>query len=989
MLTTLVVTASTDSSADQFRAQLQVRDRLGLLGDVDAWRVIPDPPGQRVGSGGSTIRVLRTLADGHAVDEYLAGRRLLIVHAGGLSRRMPAYAVCGKLFCPVPADPSSALPMTLFDLLLDRYLNLPCRTGGQVIVCSGDVLLRFDPSQVDLSRPGLTGIAALETADEACDHGVFADVSAEGRVRRFWQKPEPGDLERIGALDGQGRTPIDLGIMSFTPELARRFCDLASELVQMGATAGQHAVLDFYTELACALGSDNRLERYLSTAHTHGAGDYDDGALRRIWDAVHGEPFHCSMVDECEFLHFGTSEDFLHSSERLEYARTRSATRQRGPIVISSGGDLELPVDNGVLVEGCDGTGQLRASGENLIIGPRINGNVHLRAGVCLDIVPGRDDEERDVFFYRLYGIRDTFKGSVSEGTCTFLNEPVERWMEYHGVDPEKIWPGIPASKRSLWNARMFPAAPRRDQAELVLWMQEDEVPGQKIEKWLQQRRWSMKEMSQRADGEGFWEQRYRLRTEEIREGLEYVLTQTNQLSAADMAWLLEREDDALGENIRAVAQDQADPFSQARLFHSLGTAISSVEPKSSVNGGTPEDLWRRAYGVLREGMVATATDTGEVPGRGIKDDEIVWARSPVRLDLAGGWTDTPPYTLERGGAVVNAAVDLNGQPPVQVFARLSNRPSIRLVSIDLGIDERVMDLESLGDYRSPAGEFSIAKAALALAGFSPEHGSWPPNAGLSEMLEEFGAGIELTTLCAVPKGSGLGTSSVLGATVIAAIARLQGVELSRRELFHRVLLLEQMLTTGGGWQDQVGGAVGGLKLIRTEPGMVPDPEMRWLNADVFCPTVNGGSTLLYYTGITRLAKDILHNVVGRYLDREREALEVLKRLRQSCAPVRDALERRDVNKLGNGISEVWELNKRLDPGSTNERVEDLFDRVAPYACGAKLLGAGGGGFMLIVCPTPRQAERCREDLMANPPNDLARFFDFHVSHRGLEVTVS
>ena len=256
-------------------------------------------------------------------------------------------------------------------------------------------------------------------------------------------------------------------------------------------------------------------------------------------------------------------------------------------------------------------------------------------------------------------------------------------------------------------------------------------------------------------------------------------------------------------------------------------------------------------------------------------------------------------------------------------------------------------------------------------------------------MLEHFGGGIELTTLCAVPKGSGLGTSSILGAALLAAVNRVLGVEMSSRELFHRVLVLEQMLTTGGGWQDQIGGAASGLKLITTESGMVPDPLIRWLPVDSFCPGRNGGSTLLYYTGVTRLAKNILQKVVGRYLDRDREVMRVLDQLKEECLKVRDALERRDSGLLGATVGRVWELNKRLDPGSTNDEIAALMDRIQPYSLGAKLLGAGGGGSMFIICPDSETAARCKADLEGDPPNSLARFFDFSVNDCGLEVTVS
>jgi galactokinase/mevalonate kinase-like predicted kinase len=91
-----------------------------------------------------------------------------------------------------------------------------------------------------------------------------------------------------------------------------------------------------------------------------------------------------------------------------------------------------------------------------------------------------------------------------------------------------------------------------------------------------------------------------------------------------------------------------------------------------------------------------------------------------VRFDLAGGWTDTPPYCLEFGGSVLNVAVDLNGQPPVQVFAKLCERPELVVRSIDLGVEERLRTYEELDTYDKPGSAFALAKAALALAGFLP-----------------------------------------------------------------------------------------------------------------------------------------------------------------------------------------------------------------------------------------------------------------------------
>ena len=103
-----------------------------------------------------------------------------------------------------------------------------------------------------------------------------------------------------------------------------------------------------------------------------------------------------------------------------------------------------------------------------------------------------------------------------------------------------------------------------------------------------------------------------------------------------------------------------------------------------------------------------------------VYSDQIVWGRSPVRIDMAGGWTDTPPYSLFAGGSVVNIAIELNGQPPLQVYIKPCAEHRIVLRSIDMGAMEVVNTFEELQSYCMIGSPFSIPKAALALAGFVP-----------------------------------------------------------------------------------------------------------------------------------------------------------------------------------------------------------------------------------------------------------------------------
>lgn len=298
------------------------------------------------------------------------------------------------------------------------------------------------------------------------------------------------------------------------------------------------------------------------------------------------------------------------------------------------------------------------------------------------------------------------------------------------------------------------------------------------------------------------------------------------------------------------------------------------------------------AFGLLRDSILQSVRQRPCRPRRQLLEDQIIWGRCPVRLDLAGGWTDTPPYCLTHGGRVVNVAVNLNGQPPIQIFAKLSSEPHIVLRSIDLGVEGRITTFDELRRCAEPLGAFSIAKAALSLAGFLPEFAVKPTFDSLRQQLEEFGCGLEISLLAAVPKGSGLGTSSILAATLLGSLGELCGLGWDHAEIYRRALALEQMLTTGGGWQDQVGGVARGLKRIDTLPGLQQDPTVRWLPADLFTDPATKSCMLLYYTGITRVAKSILKEIVRGMFLGETRCLAVLDELGEHAAATYEVLAR-------------------------------------------------------------------------------------------------
>ena len=395
-----------------------------------------------------------------------------------------------------------------------------------------------------------------------------------------------------------------------------------------------------------------------------------------------------------------------------------------------------------------------------------------------------------------------------------------------------------------------------------------------------------------------------------------------------------------------------------------------------------------KAFSLLREGLTESVLAERQQPRCSVYPDQIVWGRSPVRIDLAGGWTDTPPYCLMEGGRVVNIAIELNGQPPLQTYVKPCKQPHILLRSIDLGAMEVVDTYEQLADYNKVGSPFSIPKAALVLAGFHPNFSAqrYP---SLQAQLEDFGCGIEVTLLSAIPAGSGLGTSSILASTVLGAVSDFCSLAWDKTEIGRRTLVLEQLLTTGGGWQDQFGGVLGGVKLLETPQGFEQDPLVRWLPTDLYTQPEYQPCHLLYYTGITRTAKKILGEIVRRMFLNHGGEIRQLRAMKAHAADMYEAIQRQDFQEMGRLIRKTWQQNQLIDSGTNPDSVRRITDLIDDLCLGYKLPGAGGGGYLYMVAKDPEAAARIKQMLHEHPTNANARFVEMTLSKKGLQVSRS
>ncbi|UCE40220.1 MAG: hypothetical protein JSV17_12235 [Candidatus Aminicenantes bacterium] len=1025
----LIVTASNEAQAELYATQLDLRRSLNLLEGVTQVLVVPDPQGQRIGSGGSTIfsllkvinREFKTLGFSEfshgQIEKALSSLRILIIHAGGDSRRLPAYGPCGKIFIPIPGKSDSVLGNSIFDRQFPIYRELPPSESdqGQVVVTTGDVLLFFSPQEVKFKENGVTGLGCYVSPEQAKNHGVFC-TDRKGKVQHFLQKPSFSLQKKKGAINKQGQSLLDIGVMEMDAATATKLitlCDIMQKddefhwtgsIVEEILSTG----LDFYREICCAMGKEVQFHDFLNNVRASGS-NLSESFLVTIFDSMSKVPFYVHQLEECTFLHFGTLRQLIETGSQL-LKREKEIGSDNSCLSINNHIHKNGRITGkNSWVEGCRIRSELILEGENVVVGVDVDKPLSLPEKSCLDVIKGHNRNGENVWFVRVYGIDDSFKGTI-DSEATADKHPFSLEIE----------------ENDLWNAKIFPAVFSPNDYQEWLWMiNPSEASADQIQAWRKADKYSLAEISTLVDLEDFSTRRRKNRVEEIRGCLTEIFQHHSGFSSKDLATLFENLDDTEKTDwiglIMAEAQRHTG-FVFSRIVHTLGTAIKSTL-------STKEQEWTRslqsvhdslnckekkkwdsieldhrafadaktwcaraqnsAFENLSRIIVWSKKKPGRHPRCAVRADEIIWGRAPARLDLGGGWTDTPPYALEHGGCVINAAVNLNGQPPIHVYARVVEEPVIRITSIDHGLRVTVKELEDLMDYRKATNEFGLAKAALVLSGFSLEKSIWPEGVKtLKNMLEHFGSGIELTTLAAIPSGSGLGTSSIMGAVLMSVINKLIGRERTYRELFNLVLQLEQELTTGGGWQDQIGGTIQGVKMITTAPGLVPDPNIQAVMPDILDPIVNQNQILLYYTGMRRLAKNILRNIVGHYLDRDRATMATLRKLHVFPPLLVDAMENTDMQRFGELIDKALLLKKEIDPDSSNPGMERILKKFNPYMIGATFLGAGGGGFLLIVCKSPHDAKAARRVLEKDPPNPLARFFDYDISTTGLEVTV-
>jgi len=300
----------------------------------------------------------------------------------------------------------------------------------------------------------------------------------------------------------------------------------------------------------------------------------------------------------------------------------------------------------------------------------------------------------------------------------------------------------------------------------------------------------------------------------------------------------------------------------------------------------------------------------------------MIRARAPLRISFCGGGTDVSPYPEERGGVVLSTTIDK------YAYCSLSRRDDnqITVTSLDYDLVVKYDSREELV-YN---GELDLVKAVVRTLA--------PPT------------GFDLFLHSDAPPGSGLGSSSTLAVALVTAFMHWMRLPMTDYEIAAMAYRIErEILGIKGGKQDQYAAAFGGFNLIEflKERTIVNPLRIYWETCNEL-----EYHLLLCYTGATRLSARIIDTQVAGYVDRHVDVVAALDEIKLMTVEMKNLLLTGRLDDFGRALHAAWESKKRLAPQITTGSIDSLYQVARDAgALGGKILGAGGGGYLLVYCP--------------------------------------
>ena len=744
----VILTASNFSQAESFYAQIEQRRKEGFLPSNTHFAVIPDEGGKRIGSGGATLGVIKYIAE-HSGSNDFSNLCILVIHSGGDSKRVPQYSALGKLFSPVPHRLPNGRNSTLFDEFMISTSSVPSRINKGMLLLSGDVLLLFNPLQIDYGGIGGAAISFKEDVETGKNHGVFLG-GEDGNVKEFLHKQTTENLIKKGAVNERNAVNIDTGAIIFSTEMISSLYALISSNGRFDeekylSLVNEKVRLSLYGDFVYPLASNSTLEKFYEEKPEGEFCDELKEAREKVWNALSRFNLKLLKLAPAKFIHFGTTGEILRlMNEEIEGYKHLGWQKQVGcSIKNDTAGYNSVLSSKAKIGKNC----YLETSyvhkngvvGDNVVLSFVDIHDEIIPSNVVLHGLKQKDGK----FVARIYGVKDNPKGKVDD--CNFLGVPFKDFISKNGLSFGDVWDG---EDRSLWNAKLYPTADTIQEAiSGALNLYELTRGGGDKEKWLNSIRKSLAEGFNDANSKAIIEWDNRMKELVRMDSLQKYISDgkkasevsgflgSSDLTPIQREWLTKR-------------LEKSDCFEKMRLQYFVGKALGGKNGEKYI-----ADSFKTIQTAILESSLNSLkfNESAKI----VKDFHEV--KLPLRVNWGGGWSDTPPYCNENGGKVLNASILLNGQKPVSVSLTKISEKKIVFDSRDMDVHGEFESIEKLQETGDPTDSFALQKACLLACGIIPSSGG-----DLSNILDRLGGGfIMQSEVTGVPKGSGLGTSSI------------------------------------------------------------------------------------------------------------------------------------------------------------------------------------------------------------------------------------
>ena len=939
-----------------------------------------------------------------------------------------------------------------FDLLLDTLNKLSDKSPPGVWISSTDMVLEATGcvNPVNLSGcDGITAFTLLATPEHAMNHGTCT-VSETGEITRIEYMPGKENIGAFKTPDG-GCLMLS-GVVYFTPRVAETMLSLhnlppldACTYVGLDNGAKPLSLSLFFDILQCLTTSTTQ-EDYIAGKYrssTQQSSETPPAIMERarslLWKHLRGTKLRSV------FLQGMTHRYFQHVAYDVVQRYVQCAPQ--GKVVVNSLLGEEVKVGPGSLVLNCDvkvpvtigkncflsGLSSSVLGLDALVTPPTIPDGLVVQG---LDVVFGNGGKNTKQSILVFYGLHDNLLDDYSSSSATFCNAPWSEFFQRTGVQPSELWsPSTPPGAQTLLNAQLFVAASPHEEYTLpdALWMSGATAPNGDLSRWRSSWRLSLATILQYVNSEAELNKMRNISFELQLEKMKRVLKNNEPtciLRFFKDSLIEHREHDIL-QTLDEVAEQMDNTLIICRIYaciadmlgfmagegggiragpaanlswqtafqllergnYAAATRALAVERGNWITGGQDHIIrasrhYERAGQILTRNVVATASryivgTPCDVPALG----QRVIVTAPARVDISGGWTDTPPQSYEWGGMVVTLALTVEGQCPIKSVAQ--RIPELKLVLITgEGSDAQAVEcttLSHLSDYSQPHAPAALLKAAFICAKIV----EFPSSASLAEQLSSrYGCGFMLQAVSNLPQGSGLGTSSILGGAILGALWRAVGQLHSEDSLIHAVLYLEQLLTTGGGWQDQCGGLYGGIKISQSSKGLPVLVTTKKLSTPPGFLDKLSDHLLLVYTGKTRLARNLLQDVLRNWHSRDHRIVQNMTDLVNTAMEAAQAVEQGDLARMGRCMTSYQQQKLCMAPGSMPKVVGIFVDTVRDLIHGCCFAGAGGGGFLLAIMKDPKDKPHIKKTVEATTELSDFVLYDSAIDKMGIQYSI-